>query len=678
MRTIKSYFILVLSIIITVVVAISTWNSYKSEKELIAHMEQNDLETKERLIKEKMNDWLNVAKVSVVSISQIPDIQKAFAERDRERLKELCLPAFKEVEKEGVAQFQFHLAPATSFFRVHQVNKFGDDLSSFRFTVIDCNKEKKLMSGLEEGKGGYGFRVIVPMFYNGEHTGSVEYGMDFNKKFIEDQIKAKLGGEYFVYQADDKLIRWEGDAGRTAGGQAGEGLLVGTLEKDEYKVPDSILAEVLKTKKMKYITTGDGKKTIMLLPVEDYKGEARGYIKAVYDRTEINNKLTSVLTESIGISVVLLAIAIIILYITISRTFKPMRKLVETMEIAKSGDLTAQIDLRKAGRNEIGRIGEFFNSMVSIQRELISDIQNAAERLAASGQQLSTTIGEQTAIVQGSMNVLANTTHIITDNVKNMNNIRQNVDDVSRGADSVADVTGKVVESSEDVKKQADSGREMMVDTEKVIEDVVKINENINLTAVDLEQATQKIEEIVDVISGIAGQTNLLALNAAIEAARAGDAGRGFAVVAEEVRKLAEQSASSTREIASIVTDIQTKTNKTVELIRNSKDITIRGQSRAKETADTIIKITQAISHISVEMQDIAATSEEQAALSNQINTIIHTASSDYEKASGSLLQINEKMQEQASAFEEITATTQELSSMAEDLLVRTRKFKVK
>ena len=678
MKSIKSYFILVLALIITGVISISTLNSYKSEQKLIAHMEQNDLETKERLIKEKMSDWLNTAKVSVVGISKIPDIQKAFAEKDRERLKELCLPIFKEVKEEGVAQFQFHLAPAISFFRLHQVDKFGDDLASFRFTVIDCNKDKKLVMGLEEGKGGYGFRVVMPMFYNGEHTGSVEYGMDFNKKFIEDQIKVKLGGEYFVYQADDKLIRWGGNDGQVASGKAGEGLLVGTLEKDVYEVPNNILSEVLKTKKMKYIISSDEKKTIMLLPVQDYKGEARGYIKAVYDRTETTNKLTLALRESIGISIVLLLIAIVIMYITISRTFKPMGKLVETMEVAKSGDLTVQADLRKTGRNEIGKIAEIFNSMVNIQRELISDIQTAAERLSASGQQLSTTIGEQTVSVQDSMDVLANTTHIIINNVNNMANIKQNVDHVVSGADSVADVTGKVVKNSEDVKRQADKGSEMMVDTEKVIEDVVKINESINLTAGDLEQATQKIEEIVDVISGIADQTNLLALNAAIEAARAGESGKGFAVVAEEVRKLAEQSASSTREIASIVTDIQSKTNRTVELIKNSKDITLKGQRSAKETSDTIVEIAQAINYISKEMQGIAFISDEQAVKSNKINTIISEANSDYEQASKSLLEITENMQEQGSAFEEITATTQELSTMAEELLISTRKFKVK
>ncbi|KWT84036.1 cache domain-containing protein [Candidatus Magnetominusculus xianensis] len=103
------------------------------------------------------------------------EIQTAFASGNRIALNSLTVDYFKNKLKPeyGVKQFQFHTPPATSFFRVHKPEKYGDDLSSFRKTVTAVNTTKKPVSGLEAGREGLGLRIVYPVTEGGSHIGSV-------------------------------------------------------------------------------------------------------------------------------------------------------------------------------------------------------------------------------------------------------------------------------------------------------------------------------------------------------------------------------------------------------------------------------------------------------------------------------------------------------------------------
>lgn len=109
-------------------------------------------------------------------------VLQLFEWRDRSMLTDHLLPLYENKLKKnfGIKQFQFHLAPATSFLRLHKVGKYGDDLSSFRKTVIQANSSKKIVSGLEVGRGGLGMRLVYPVQYNGSYIGSMEFGTAYN------------------------------------------------------------------------------------------------------------------------------------------------------------------------------------------------------------------------------------------------------------------------------------------------------------------------------------------------------------------------------------------------------------------------------------------------------------------------------------------------------------------
>ncbi len=114
------------------------------------------------------------------------EVLQLFSWQDRGMLADHLLPIYQSKLKPefGVKQFQFHLPPATSFLRLHKVQKFGDDLSSFRKTVIGANDKVKIVSGLEVGVGGLGVRLVHPVMFEGKHIGSMEFGTDFNEILI--------------------------------------------------------------------------------------------------------------------------------------------------------------------------------------------------------------------------------------------------------------------------------------------------------------------------------------------------------------------------------------------------------------------------------------------------------------------------------------------------------------
>lgn len=172
----------------------------------------------------------------------------------------------------------------------------------------------------------------------------------------------------------------------------------------------------------------------------------------------------------------------------------------------------------------------------------------------------------------------------------------------------------------------------------------------------ELSQTLLKVNQIVDVITGIADQTNLLALNAAIEAARAGEQGRGFVVVAEEVRKLAEQSAGAAKEIHDLIDNVQGESKLAVETMAQGNIEVQEGVRIANEAGSILHAILGEISDLSLKIEDVAAAAEQVAA------GVQNVASST---------------EEQTAAMEEVTAVTADLKRIALNMNDVVEKFKV-
>lgn len=593
---------------------------------LIGEKENEQYALLAEAIESRMRQQLEAAEIGVLGIANNPEIQRLFAERDRAGLLEMTAASYKAIENE-VAQFQFHLPDSTAFLRLHMPENYGDSLREFRFTVNECNAKQTMVSGLEEGRAGYGFRVVVPMKYKGQHTGSVEYGSDCGESFLKG-LKEDYGGEYFIYRFGDKTnVAWtgEGDA---------EAHLASTVPEDRWPLDEATFSADLQQGHPVLERSADSKYGLLLLPVTDYKGETRGYLKVVQDRQHVLAQLDSMKTTMLLYTVIGTLLVACAGFLFLHRALRPIQAVVRLAENVAAGDLRTT-RLESLPNDEIGKLTNAINKMQDRIRDVVAQLQDKSGALAASANELAAS----------SESVSAG----LTDTTSTISEVAANMDRVSDSTQQIAHESARADQLAATGNTDVDNVIAQMDEIQRVSGEHKRVIDGLNESAV-------KITQIVEMITDITDQTNLLALNAAIEAARAGDSGRGFAVVAEEVRQLAEQSAEAAREIHTLTTNIQQETRLAVQSVDQSTEQVSAGAQVVHAVRESLTDIITTVQGLSGGIQSVAAATEE---ASSAVTTIAATA------------------EEQTAATEEIAATTQNLTQLADELEALARTFKL-
>ncbi len=268
------------------------------------------------------------------------------------------------------------------------------------------------------------------------------------------------------------------------------------------------------------------------------------------------------------------------------------------------GDLTVRLDARR--RDELGKLAMAFNSFVEKIQDLIREVSGSTSQVASAAEELQVVATDASDYIQKQS--------LETDQVATaVTEMTATIQEVARNADQAA-------VSAREVDTQAGEGRKMVSETIERIDRLAAAVERAGEVIHRLEEDSQNIGTVLDVIRGIAEQTNLLALNAAIEAARAGEQGRGFAVVADEVRTLAGRTQKSTSEIQEMIERLQSAANEAVAAMKTGQEEAEATVGQAAKTSESLDAVTRAVSAISEMNQQIATAAEEQSAVSSEID----------------------------------------------------------
>lgn len=404
----------------------------------------------------------------------------------------------------------------------------------------------------------------------------------------------------------------------------------------------------------------DGKKPSTAVVEYDFNGTTKysaytilnneNILVLTADESEALAGITTVTGVAVGISAIVVLLAIIICFILGRRLMRPLVKVSTIIEEIANGDINADFGMVKETNDEIGLIIEKMKELTQSLGNIVGKIRNSSDTMSANSYELNDTSSQTLAanneiskavedVAEGSTGMAASISKI-NENLLEMSNETKDINE------SVNEIRNQTVAVQDSSKIMNDKIKSMQNSSQKMDEGISAISKRIET----VNTTVDKVSNIVSVIEEISSETNLLSLNASIEAARAGDAGKGFAVVAQEIRVLSDNTNTELENIKQIIASLVEECRYCVQ----ASGTIVEDNAKQKEEIKAVLDEFSALD------EQIQKTAEKADEIEELVTAMIEL-NDDITKSSSSLTDVSAA---NAAATEEMNANIEELNAM--------------
>ncbi len=377
----------------------------------------------------------------------------------------------------------------------------------------------------------------------------------------------------------------------------------------------------------------------------------------------------------VTVSVLMILIVLYLSYVATKSVRKPTKQLHYLLKRAQQGDFSNRA--KYESRDELGELLLSYNQMVSEVKTLFEVVKNSACAVIGANVQLTENAETMTSSAQQITNNTEAMTAAMTISTVHVNSNTAMIQEVASSMEMMTNRITLMKEIIVQMVQQAQTGEQHVATNVSQMHVIEQAMLEANEMMQRLENQTQQITTVIDMIQGIANDTNLLALNAAIEAARAGDNGKGFGVVANEVKKLAGQSLHSTQTIIYIVEAIQQETMAAATVMEKASNATRIGIATTNQTSQNFRNIATRIQQIEPHIEEVSGTIDQMANFTKDVAKQSLELVQMIEENVAQIEQISKKTTEQLKASTAIELQIQNISKNTRSLTHALHKFVV-